>query len=59
MLKKYFLYLIRWQLSGVILYPALVVLLPYTNEAIATVAANLLGGLIFFWVDLAILDSRK
>lgn len=59
MLKKYLLYLLRWQLSGIVLYPALVLLLPYTNEAIATIIANFVGGLIFFWLDLYILTNRK
>lgn len=58
MLKKYLLYLLRWQLSGIVLYPALLIVLPYTNEAIATILANFVGGLIFFWVDLYILTNK-
>jgi hypothetical protein len=50
MLKKYLLYLLRWQLSTPIL--ALCVIGFATLGATwATVLANLIGGVIFFWVD--------
>ena len=49
MTKKYLLYLTRWQLSTPIL--AIVLYLLKTNVVIETVVANLVGGLIFFWVD--------
>ena len=48
-IKKYILYLIRWQLSTPIL--ALVLHLLNYNEIVETIIANLIGGLIFFWVD--------
>lgn len=48
-MKKYLLYLIRWQLSTPILF--LVLYLLHTNELLETIIANLVGGLIFFWVD--------
>lgn len=50
MIKKYALYLIRWQLSTPILAIVLI-LLSNMNTVMATVIANLAGGLIFFWVD--------
>ena len=50
MIKKYVFYLIRWQLSTPILAVVLIVLTDL-NEWVATVIANLIGGLIFFWVD--------
>ncbi len=50
MVKKYIFYLIRWQLSTPILAIVLVVLADL-NEWVATIIANLIGGLIFFWVD--------
>lgn len=57
-LKRYGLYLIRWQLSTPIL--ALVLLwLATMNEWIATIIANLIGGLIFFWVDRFIFTTRR
>ena len=48
-IKKYLLYLFRWQLSTPIL--AIILYLLNFNELIETVIANLIGGLIFFWVD--------
>ncbi|MCL2634072.1 MAG: hypothetical protein FWD34_06110 [Oscillospiraceae bacterium] len=50
MIKKYLFYLIRWQLSTPILAVVLI-LLSNMNTILATVIANLIGGLIFFWVD--------
>ncbi|MBO7392954.1 MAG: hypothetical protein J6U98_01980 [Abditibacteriota bacterium] len=50
MAKKYFLYLVRWQLSTPIL--SLVLWwLSGMNVLLATIIANFIGGLIFFWVD--------
>ncbi|MBW2036109.1 MAG: hypothetical protein JRI41_01330 [Deltaproteobacteria bacterium] len=48
--KKYFLYLLRWQLSTPILAIVLI-WLSTLNKWVATIIANLIGGLIFFWVD--------
>ena len=48
--KKYFLYLVRWQLSTPILAIVLK-LLANMSTLTATIIANLIGGLIFFWVD--------
>lgn len=56
-LKRYGLYLIRWQLST----PILAVVLHFlaqTGEIMATTIANLIGGLIFFWVDKFIFTSE-
>jgi hypothetical protein len=50
MLKKYLLYLGRWQLSTPILALVLIWLRDF-NPTIATVVANFIGGLIFFWID--------
>jgi len=50
MIKKYLLYLFRWQLSTPILAVVLWWLSSY-GELTATIVANLIGGLIFFWVD--------
>lgn len=50
MVKKYLLYLLRWQLSTPILAVCLV-WLGGLGELWATIIANLIGGLIFFWVD--------
>lgn len=50
MIKKYILYLIRWQLSTPILALCVSSLVSY-GTTIATIIANIVGGLIFFWVD--------
>jgi len=57
-LKRYFLYLLRWQLSTPIL--ALVLIwLASLNKWQATIVANIIGGLIFFWIDKIIFTSDK
>ena len=48
-MKRYLLYLMRWQLSTPIL--AIVLYISHTNEILETIIANLIGGMIFFWVD--------
>ena len=55
--KRYFLYLCRWQLSTPLLAIILIVLSAF-NTWIATIIANLIGGLIFFWVDGFIFKSK-
>ena len=55
--KRYFAYLIRWQLSTPILYFVIVWMAAYDNLT-ATIVANLIGGLIFFWVDQYIFTSK-
>lgn len=50
MIRKYLFYLFRWQLST----PILAVVLLWLNNwnvTVATIVANLIGGLIFFWID--------
>lgn len=54
--KQYGLYLLRWQASTPILAIVLV-WLSTANQWVATVIANLIGGLIFFWVDKFIFTS--
>jgi hypothetical protein len=49
-IKKFFLYLLRWQLSTPVLAGVLILLNDYP-VAIATIGANLIGGIIFFWFD--------
>ena len=48
-MKRYLLYLVRWQLSTPIL--AIVLYILNLNEILETVIANLIGGMIFYWVD--------
>ena len=58
LIKKYSLYLLRWQLSTPILAVVLK-LLSNINTWIATIIANLIGGLIFFWVDKMIFKKKS
>lgn len=44
------LYLLRWQLSTPILAVCLI-LLAGLDILLATIIANLIGGLIFYWID--------
>ena len=47
-LKQYAIYLLRWQLSTLTLWPVLY----YMGSGYdGVMAANLVGGVIFFWVD--------
>ena len=56
--KKYILYLIRWQLSTPILAIVLKVL-SKMDTLTATIIANFIGGLIFFWVDKIIFKKKS
>lgn len=55
--EKYILYLLRWQFSSPIL--ALVLYLLHTNIIVETIIANLIGGIIFFWIDRKIFKEVK
>jgi hypothetical protein len=57
--KKYLLYLLRWQLSTIILAPCVKYLSPRLGVILSTVAANLIGGLLFFWYDMHIVFHSK
>ncbi|MCX5700874.1 MAG: hypothetical protein NTZ63_04975 [Candidatus Omnitrophica bacterium] len=54
-MKRFTLYLIRWQLSTPILW---LVVRNMGASFYATVIANLIGGAIFFWVDKFIFTSK-
>jgi len=56
MLKRFFLYVFRWQLSTPILWLVVHKLGVGLN---ATIIANLIGAGIFFWVDIFIFGPRK
>lgn len=58
MIKQYILYLLRWQLSTPILAIVLKILSNMSTLA-ATIIANLIGGLIFFWVDKIIFKDKE
>jgi len=57
-MKRYSLYLLRWQLSTPILTGALY-FMPDTGKITATVIANFIGGLIFYWVDRLIFGVKR
>jgi hypothetical protein len=54
-MRRFILYLFRWQLSTPILY---LVVRKLGTGIWSTVWANLIGGAIFFWVDKFIFTSR-
>ena len=56
-IKRYAAYLLRWQISTPILAVVLWALPLATLPK--TVIANLIGGLIFFWVDRVIFKEGK
>lgn len=56
--KRYGLYLLRWQLSTPIL-AGVGILLASMGQIISAIIANLIGGLIFFWVDRFIFTSSS
>ena len=53
-LKKFLLYLFRWQLSTPILW---LVVKNLGTGLMSTITANLIGGSIFFWIDKLIFKS--
>ena len=57
-MKKFLLYLLRWQLSTPIL-ALILFLLKDWNYVLATIVANLIGGIIFFWVDKWIFNKKS
>jgi hypothetical protein len=56
--KRYGLYLLRWQASTPIL-AGVGILLVTMGQLVAAIVANLIGGLIFFWVDQFIFTSQS
>lgn len=57
-MKRFLLYLLRWQLSTPILAAVLWLMAGWPTLA-ATVVANLIGGAVFFWVDRAIFERGR
>ena len=53
---QYAAYLFRWQLSTPILWPCVYYL---GGSLKVTVLANLIGGLLFFWIDRFIFTSKR
>ncbi len=59
MVRKYLLYLVRWQLSTPILAVCVYFLTRSLGATWTTVLANLVGGLIFFWIDRWIFNNTN
>jgi hypothetical protein len=55
--KRYGLYLLRWQASTPIL-AGVGILLAAFGQVASAIVANLVGGLLFFWVDRFIFTSQ-
>lgn len=58
LLREYIFYLIRWQLSTPILAWC-IVYFGSLGSGWSTVLANLIGGLLFFWVDKFLIFRNK
>ena len=56
-MKRFLLYLLRWQLST----PILALCLSKLNFSVGinTIIANLIGGIIFYFIDKRIFKERK
>ncbi|MCL2621545.1 MAG: hypothetical protein FWD32_00740 [Firmicutes bacterium] len=59
MIKKYLLYIGRWQLSTPILYGVIWALTGVVAAIWITIIANFIGALIFFWVDKFIFKKAR
>jgi hypothetical protein len=57
-IKRYVLYLLRWQASTPLL-AGIGIFLASFGQIVAAIVANLVGGLIFFWVDRFIFTSQS
>lgn len=61
---KFILYLIRWQLSTIVMTPVIATIKHSASiwgtreDWISVIVANLVGGAIFFWVDRFIFKSK-
>ena len=56
-MKRFIIYLMRWQLSGVILAPCIYLLNDY-GSIVSAIVANLIGGIIFYWIDKTIFKKQ-
>lgn len=46
---RFLVYLARWQASGVVLAPC-IALIP-NSPIYSAITANLIGGIVFYWID--------
>lgn len=57
-MKRFGLYLLRWQASTLILAPCIAWLAPL-GPVLSAAIANLIGGIVFFFVDRQIFKESK
>ena len=58
-MKKFLLYMLRWQLSTPILAVVLYLVIDTCGELWSTIIANVVGGLLFFPLDKLIFKQRE
>lgn len=56
-MKRFIIYLMRWQLSGVILAPCIYLLSDY-GSIVSAIVANLIGGTIFYKLDKYLFNKK-
>ena len=54
---RFLVYMTRWQLSGVVLAPC-IALIP-NSPICSAVVGNLIGGLVFWWIDKLIFKKAE
>ena len=62
-MKRFILYLLRWQLSSFVLAPVIGIvkgtsLFGNASDWKCAIIANLIGGAIFFWIDRLIFKKK-
>jgi hypothetical protein len=57
-MKKFILYVIRWQISSPILFICLY-FIPTQNILLKTIISNFIGAMIFYWIDKLIFTKKK
>ena len=56
-MKKFLIYLLRWQLSSPLL--AICLLMFGDKVILGTIISNLIGGCIFYWIDKWIFKKKE
>ena len=56
-MKRFIVYMARWQLSSIVLAPC-IALIPH-SAVLSAVVANTIGAIVFWWVDKLIFSERK
>ncbi len=56
-IRKFIMYLIRWQLSTPVMW-VIIIYLNINSYFTKVLIANLIGGIIFFWIDMSIFRAH-